>query len=268
MLMSGEAELAVMGKTGLKDIEGIAFDLDDTLYNKADWLVPALEHAARIMGMDEHRVWELATGYVHAQGIADVNIFNHVLLGCGQSDSALNIRAFVAAANTYKPPSGSLHLWPGVEETLRNLATQYRLGIVADGLVEAQNAKIVALRLTHYCNVFVLSDAIDGIKSRRPDPRPYRELVAQMGTRPSRTLFVGDNPVKDFIRARELGLQTVRVMTGEFASRDYPSSAHTADYDISSVARLPDLLASAPEPARRNPGQIRIDSGRAGNGPR
>jgi putative hydrolase of the HAD superfamily len=233
---------AVMGNNGLKEIEGIAFDLDDTLYNKADWLVPALEHAARIMGMDEHRVWELATSYVHEQGVADVNIYNHVLLGCGQSDSALNIRAFVAAANTYKPPSGTLRLWPGVEDALSTLATRYRIGIVADGLVEAQNAKIVALRLSHFCNVFVLSDSIDGIRSRRPDPRPYRELLSQMGTRAARTLFVGDNPVKDFIRARQLGMLTTRVMTGEFAAMHYPSSAHAADYAISSVARLPELL--------------------------
>lgn len=257
-----------MGNNGLKEIEGIAFDLDDTLYNMADWLVPALEHAARIMGMDEHRVWELATSYVHDQGVADVNIYNHVLLGCGQSDSALNIRAFVAAANTYKPPTGTLRLLPGVEEALGRLGRRYRLGVIADGLVEAQNAKIVALRLTHYCNVFVLSDSIDGIKSRRPDSRPYRELLSQMGTRAARTLFVGDNPVKDFIRARQLGLLTVRVMTGEFANMEYPSGAHAADYAISSVARLPALLEDAPDPLRHDGAPVKLDPGPAEQAPR
>jgi len=231
-----------MGDVVLENLEGIIFDLDDTLYNKAEWLVPALEHAARIMALDEHRVWEAATSYVHSKGVADVNIFNHVLLSCGQSDSALNIRAFVAAANNYRPASGSLSLWPGADAALRQLGSRYRLAVMADGLVEAQNAKIIGLRLASFCNVFILSDEIDGIRSRRPDPRPYREALARMGTRASRTLFVGDNPVKDFIRARQLGMVTVRVMTGEYANMDYPSREHSADYDISSVARLPDLV--------------------------
>jgi FMN phosphatase YigB (HAD superfamily) len=123
------------------------------------------------------------------------------------------------------------------------------------------------LRLTHYCSTFVLSDSIDGIRSRRPDPRPYRELLGQMGTRASRTLFVGDNPVRDFIRAQQLGFVTVRVMTGEYATMDYPSSAHAADYDISSVARLPELLKAAPAPIRRSTTKVTIDPGTAGSGP-
>jgi putative hydrolase of the HAD superfamily len=252
----------------LRTIQGIVFDLDDTLLSSSEWTAPALEFAASKLRLDAQRVWELATRYTQEHGGADAGIYNHVLLMCGQSDSAMNIRALAAWANQYAPPPGTLSLFPGVSQALEVLGHRYRLAVIADGHVDCQKAKVHATGLERLVASIVYSDAIDGIRSRRPDPRPFRAALAELGTRATQTLFVGDNPVKDFLRPRQLGFITVRVMQGEYAAVEYPSPDHAADYEISSVARMPALMADAPEP-RTMPSQLQAkasngDSARAG----
>ena len=243
----------------LRTIQGIVFDLDDTLLSKSEWTAPALEFAATKLKLDAQRVWELATRYAAEHGGADAGIYNHVLLMCGQSDSAMNIRALVAWANQYTPSPGTLSLLPGVNQVLEKLGRRYRLAVIADGNVDCQKAKVTATGLDRLVASIVYSDAIDGIRSRIPDPRPFRAALTELGTRVTHTLFVGDNPVKDFFRPRQLGFVTVRVMCGEYAKVEYPSADHYADYEISSVARLPALLADAPEP-RNAPSRTQVQA--------
>jgi putative hydrolase of the HAD superfamily len=232
----------------LKAAEGIVFDLEDTLLNKSEWTTQALEFAANKMGLDPHRVWELCTQYIQQHGFADAGVYNYILIECGQSDSAPNIRALSAWANQFTPAVGSLNLLSGIREALLTLSRRYRLAVIADGPVACQQAKIYATGLGSFISTVIYSDSIDGIRSRRPDPRPFQQVLSELGIRAAHTIFVGDNPLRDFQRPRTMGFITVRVTTGEYASFEYPSAAHAADYQISSVARLPDLLADAPEP--------------------
>jgi FMN phosphatase YigB (HAD superfamily) len=245
-----EPEILSGGSAGLSAVQAIVFDLDDTLIEKSEWIIPAMEFASVKLGLDPTRVWDLAARYVQAHGCADAGIYNHVLLECGQSDSAMNIRAFVAWANQFEPKPGALSLHPGAREALESLGRRYRLGVIADGPVACQKAKLRGSGLDRLVHAVMYSDEIDGIRSRRPDPRPFRRILADLGIRGPHTLFVADNPLKDFQKPRDLGFITVRVLTGEYANHDYPTREHAADYDLSSVARLPDLLAGVSLPRR------------------
>lgn len=226
----------------LSRIEAIILDLEDTLFSRAEWAIPALEHAAAVIGLDRHRVWELASNYVREQGHAGANIYNHVLLGCGQSDSVMNIKALITAVNDFKPAPSSMQLFPGAIETIIALSGRYKLAILADGPVESQEAIINGLGLKSACSAVIFSDMIAGPGSRRPDPRPYYAAMDALKIRGKNIAFVGDNPIKDFIRAKRLGLLTIRVHTGEYADYPYPAEEYAADYDISSIAVLPDLM--------------------------
>lgn len=226
--------------------EAVVFDLDDTLFDKTLWLLPAIELAARKMDYDYVRAAELAHAYVAERGCADAGIYNYVLEGCGQSDSAINIRAFAAWVNQYEPEESSIPLFPGAIEALIEIQRHYKMAVIADGPALSQRAKIKGLGLEPLFASLVYSDEIEGIRSRKPDPRPYRMALSELRCRGDQAIFVGDNPMKDFIRARALGFHTVRVLTGEYAKMDYPSREHAADYQVSSVARLPQLLASPP----------------------
>jgi putative hydrolase of the HAD superfamily len=226
----------------LSSLEGIIFDLDDTLYDKADWIVPAMEFAASHMGFDTHKVWEAATGYIQSRGRADASIYNHVLMACGQSDSALNIRAFIAWMNQYMPGRATLNLYPGVFEALHKLGLYYKMVLLVEGQPDAQRMKVGALGLDNIFQHIIYSDEIEGIKSRLPDPRGLKFCLERLRSRYGHSMLVADNPLKDFVRANQMGLITVRVLTGEYSKYSYPSIEHEAHYAISSAAQLPGLL--------------------------
>ena len=247
-----------MGDSVLSVVQGIVFDLDDTLISKADWVVPAMEFAAAKLGLDPQRVTELAMQYIRSKGVADAGIYNHVLIECGQSDSAVNIRAFVAWCNQYVPSMNKLGLVAGVPDTLIDLAKHYRLAVIADGPVEFQRAKVQACGLEDYVRDIIYSDSIEGSKSRKPDPRPYQQAQSRLDTQSLQTMFVGDNPYKDFTSPRRLGWVTVRVMMGEFSSLEYPSRDRMADYDVPSVPWLRQLFEQHPAP--RNTRVLRLDA--------
>ena len=135
---------------------------------------------------------------------------------------------------------------------LLEFSGRFKLGLLADGAVACQQAKVNALLLGPFMQAIVYSDEIDGVRSRRPDPRPYREILKQLGSTPANAMFVGDNPLKDFLRAKALGWVTARVLTGEYADVTYPSPEHAAAYDISSVARLPALFCGEVRPYEIN----------------
>jgi putative hydrolase of the HAD superfamily len=234
-----------MGSWTDEALKAIIFDLDDTLYDKAEWFQPAAVFAAEQMGLDADRVWHITSQYIQRAGSANAAIYNEILVECGQSDSAINIRAFSALCDQYTPPPGSLQLLPGIKEALITLHQQYKIGLIADGKVTSQKAKIIGLGIGPFLSAVIYSDEIEGVKSRRPDPRPYTQVAQLLGVPKPTCLFVADNPIKDFVRARALGMRTVRVLTGEYSKLDYPSPEHAADYEITSVAQLPGLIQRA-----------------------
>ncbi len=226
----------------LEHITGVILLLDDVIYDRQDWLIPALCFAASKLGMDPDRVAVVINEYTAVHGFADSGIYNHILLSFGQSDSVMNIRAFNAWVNRYKPTPGSLYMHPGVPDALSFLKNSYELALMAQGAVESQKALITALDCTRNFNQICFSDEIDGIKSRLPDERGLRSLINRMYSKPGDILFVGNNPRRHFATPRRVGCTTVRCLTGEYGRLDSSSTDSTAQYSISSAARLPALF--------------------------
>jgi putative hydrolase of the HAD superfamily len=226
----------------MKMLRGVVLDLEDTLFDKTDWVIPAIEYAAAQFGLDMARTAELLYEYAQRSGGLDSNIYNHVLVGCGQFDTAMNVRALCAWANQYRPQRGSIQLYPGAVAALEILGKHYKLAVVAEGQPEAQRLIVDALGLEPMVHAIVYSDQIDGVRSRRPDPRGVVKAAQQLNLLHDDVLWVADNPAKDFIQVRQLSVPTARVLTGSAARQDPPSQAHAADFNISSIARLPALM--------------------------
>jgi putative hydrolase of the HAD superfamily len=229
----------------LAGVEALIFDLDDVLFDKGEWIMHSLEYAAERMGFDGQHAWELAVKFREEQGKVDFNIYNHLLNGLGQSDSARNVKALSDFAAEYRPMRGQIEFYPGVQNALQELRETQKLGLVTDGVVLCQRAKVNALGLKDIFHEILYSDGIAGRESRKPDPRPFESMWLSLKTRKDKVLIVGANPRKDFELRKKEGFLTLRVLSGEYAELDYQSDKQRADFCLPTVAHLPGLLELA-----------------------
>jgi putative hydrolase of the HAD superfamily len=77
-----------------------------------------------------------------------------------------------------------------------------KTGIVSNGTVQLQQAKIDALELR--VDVIIISEAV-GVK--KPAARPFLEALRLLGVQSSEAWFVGDHPVNDIEGADAVGMR-------------------------------------------------------------
>ena len=95
----------------------------------------------------------------------------------------------------------------GLKETLSEL-TEWglRLGIVTNGSVMGQSAKIEHMQIGKYFSSVVISEAV---ACKKPDPRIFRRALDEIGSDAAAAWFVGDHPVNDIFGAAGAGLVPV-----------------------------------------------------------
>jgi putative hydrolase of the HAD superfamily len=207
-------------------IRAALFDLDDTLYEQAEWLRGAwraVARAAAVLGVDPAAL-ESALVAVCAEGSARGRIIDRALARIGASGTL--VAPLLDAFRSYSPRS--LNLYPGAREAVSRLRRELAIGLVSDGDVGIQRAKLGALGLSDAFDVVVLSDAI-GREWRKPHPLPFGAALTAMDVAAEEAVYIGDNPDKDVAGAVAAGMRAIRVLTGEYASRpDSPMTWRTA----------------------------------------
>jgi len=97
-------------------------------------------------------------------------------------------------------------LFEGVVDLLVTLrAKGWRIGIVTNGGVASQSAKIENSGLADLIDGSVISSAF-GFK--KPAPEIFRHMIEKLGIDPNRSWFVGDDPRADMFGARRVGFRT------------------------------------------------------------
>lgn len=195
----------------------VLVDLDDTLFPQAVWLAGAWSAVARAgaaQGCQPGRLRQALVA-VAAEGSDRGGIIDRALAQLGADD--VRVEPLVAAFREHAPTR--LPTYPGVTAALSRLRRRVPVGLISDGVVPVQEAKLAALGLTDAFDTVVLSDRW-GREHRKPAPRPFRAALAALGCRPVDAVVVGDRPAKDVRGAARLGIRAVRVRTGEYAGVD------------------------------------------------
>jgi putative hydrolase of the HAD superfamily len=146
----------------------------------------------------------------------------------------------------YRAHEPSLTLFPEVRKILPELSSRFKLGLVSDGYLEVQQKKWAALGLDRYFEAVIFSDTW-GRACWKPDHLPYIEAMAKCDIHAAATIYVGDNPLKDFLGANELGMGTVMVRrpAGVYSGDRPPSAAHAPDAEIVNLSGLLELIDEA-----------------------
>jgi len=223
-------------------IAGIGLDLDDTLYQEADYVRSGFMAVATAAGASLAERAELAAWLLNA---FESGVRGDTFDGLLERFPHLADRMTVAdLVDVYRQHVPAIAMAEDVALTLARLtAAGVRLGVVTDGPTPMQAAKVRALGLERWCSPIILTDTL-GTGMNKPHPAAFEALAAQWGLNGDQLAYVGDNPRKDFVGPRRLGWSTVRLRrAGQLhAHVESPSQEFAPDLEIADLVELPERL--------------------------
>jgi putative hydrolase of the HAD superfamily len=220
----------------------VVFDLDDTLYPERDFVFSGFRAVAE---------WaETHLGILYNKGYAELvalyesgvrgDTFNRWLAPKGIAHETV----LSQLVQVYRRHSPCLSPFPETPDVLARLHCRYRLGLVSDGRLDVQRHKLVALGLESHFDAVVFSDEW-GQDAWKPNVKPFQVVLQRLDAISSAAIYVADNPLKDFLGARQLGMFTVRIQRpgGEYAHLAPPTPQHAPDQTIHCLTELETLLS-------------------------
>jgi len=212
------------------------FDLDNTLYDAKQYFTGAFRDVSEYLAVkygiiridfcgELIALWKEKTSmYPH--------LFDDVLSEFGIADGELEL--VIEVFNNHDP---KIESYPGVASVLQELKDRgYKLGIITDGFQKRQERKINALNIGYFFDTVVFTKELDHPK---PSTIPYQKALDELNATPHNSFYIGDNPILDFRGAKEVGMRTVRVLTGEF--KNIPGDEYV-DYEIEEMKELLNML--------------------------
>ena len=118
------------------------------------------------------------------------------------------------------------------------------LGLITDGTHTVQRKKVVALALEPRFHEIVYTDALGDDRAYfKPHPMAFERVAAAIGVPGDRFVYVGDNPVKDFVAPNAMGWITVQIVRdGGIHDATKVIDGGAPQHKITSLAELPDIL--------------------------
>ena len=222
-------------------IKVLLFDLDDTLYEEEQFVESGFIKVAEFVE-DEFKIEK----EVYYRILIDIfnggsrgNIFNLALERANVVYEENIIRAMVKIYREHNP---KIRLAEDVKLLLIKLRRIYSLGIITDGYFEVQKKKVQALRLEEMFDSIIYTDEY-GREYWKPDVFGYKLALKEFRVLSEEAIYIGDNPYKDFIGAKKIGIPTVRILQ---PGREYYKvrldKEYEADYEIRELHEITDVL--------------------------
>lgn len=142
----------------------------------------------------------------------------------------------------YRNTVPNIKLYNDTVHILETLKNNYYLGIITDGKNTVQWNKIKALDVEKYMDKIIVTDDY-GLEYWKPSKEPYKTMLKHFNIKPKECIYIGDNPHKDFISAKALGINTVRIIreVGDHINT-FLSEEYEADYKINSLTEVEKII--------------------------
>lgn len=208
-------ELLLPAVRALPGVEGVVFDLDDTLIPTKRWRKERLERALDAVATDREReraqreglrVLEEGPRPSLIDGVADA-------LGWGEERRQELLRTYRATW------PAACAIYPDVKPTLDALRRRgLRLGLLTDNPPETQRRKLDAAGLGPLFDAVVFTRETG---AEKPDGRGFIRVAEALGVAPERLAMAGDNPHRDLAGAAQAGYARLFWLRREGASSSF-----------------------------------------------
>jgi putative hydrolase of the HAD superfamily len=186
-------------------VKGVVFDLDETLVDRRGSLDV---YSKRLYSAFADSVvvpeGEFRTEFHRLDGNGRVlrdEFFESLSAALFRGVPASRVKEHFEATAWTEP-----RLFEGIVDLLTLLRAQdWRIGIITNGGIPSQAAKIENSGLGELIDGFVISSAF-GFK--KPAPEIYRHMIEALGIEPHQSWFVGDDPRADVWGAKQVGFRT------------------------------------------------------------
>ena len=222
-------------------IKALIFDLDDTLYYEKKYVLGAFKEVAYYIGNKHGKNEEKL--YIRMKELLEDSgrgkIFNII---CEENNFNEDIKQLIDIYRNSKP---KLELYYDSKEFLIWARKQgCKLGIITDGCSKVQWNKIKGLGIETLVDKIIVTDDL-GKEFWKPNEESYLDMMEYFNINKNECIYIGDNPNKDFIGARELGIKTIRIIRekGDHI-RTFLEKQYEADLNISNLLELKDILSN------------------------
>ena len=221
----------------LMPIKPLIFDLDDTLYPEIMFVEGGFRAVARHLNksldLSEHEIYSMLLNILRREGRGSV--FDKLLRSQGKY-SQKSVQHCVRIYRSHKP---NLKLYDAAVVQLASFKKE-ELFLVTDGNKIVQASKVESLGLNQIMAKVFITHRF-GIANAKPSIHCFQIIKKICGCSWIDMTYVGDNPKKDFVNLKPLGVHTVRVKTGYFTDHTAPFT-YDADVTIDNLSFLNSAL--------------------------
>lgn len=180
------------------DNKVIVFDLDDTLFFEKDYQKSGFKNISIIL----KKLYKIDAAPAFENNLESKNILESVLIELKLPQVILS-----SLIDVYRFHEPEINVCKGVLELLNTLKSKkIPMYIITDGRGLSQRQKIEALGISHFFNNIYISQE-QGVG--KPNASSFKKIMAKHLD--SNFVYIGDNPKKDFIAAKELGWLSIGV---------------------------------------------------------
>jgi putative hydrolase of the HAD superfamily len=224
----------------------VVFDMDDTLYDEASFVLSGLRAVAELM-FQQWGIPRKGALMAMQQTLARDGrgaIFDTTLRQYGH----FSRKAVALCLNRYRGHIPKIQLYPDAKRALKRLRC-YSLYVVTDGNPRVQRTKAQRLGLPSLVKQ-VVATWHHGRARGKPSPYVFSRIAKREGALPAEVVYIGDDPNKDFVGLKPLGFRTIRVTRGRFRDLRH-SPAHEADCRIDTLDEVTEELFKRLETKKR-----------------
>jgi putative hydrolase of the HAD superfamily len=221
--------------------QAVIFDLDDTLYPEQEYVFSGFDAvsdwASHHLSIPKKLAFEELKQIFQSGNRS--HTFNQWL-----TERQLNTDNLVQTfVRVYREHSPTIRPFQEIPELLTALGRQCQVALLTDGDATIQKRKLAALKLGSAFKVVTCTDEW-GKEAWKPNSQCFRLTLDRLGVDAQKTIYVGDNPRKDFLGAKKLGIYTIRlrVPNGLYCSAEPADSSYAPDVEVKSLNELSQLL--------------------------